>query len=192
VTYTDVSICNLALSKLGEQTLTDLDGTDKATDLCNLYYNHVLNTVFSLHDWSEIIVRSDELSAEASAPNSGYSYQFTLPTDCLYVLEVVDWNYPYRIEAGKLLMDTEKCYIRYIKEEDTESAFSKAALLVEAIASRLAAVLAIPLAKGIQLKTLMDQDFAGALLLARQHDARYRQEEDSGSDLWVDALENDA
>ena len=191
MTYTDVVICNLALSKLGEQTLTDLNGTDKITELCNQHYTHVLNTVFSLYDWSEIIVRSEELSADVDAPESKYAYQFTLPVDCLYVLEIVDWALPYRIEAGKMLADTDKCYIRYIKEETVETAFGKAALLVEAIASRLAAVLAIPLGKAVALKGIMDQDFAGALLLAKQHDARYRQEPNVGSALWIDAQGND-
>ena len=189
--YTDVSICNLALSKLGEQTLTDLSGDDKATDLCNQHYQHVLNTVFQLYDWKEIVVRSEELSADETEPNSGYAYQYTLPNDCLYLVEVVDWDLPYIVEAGKLLIDADTCYIRYIKEEDDETAFKMAALLVEAIASRLAEVLAIPLGKALSLKQIMAQDFAMALMAAKQHDARWRQEPDSGSDLWVDALDND-
>lgn len=186
MTYTETSICNFALSKLGEDTLTDLNGDDRATNLCTQHYDHVVNTVLSLYDWSEVIIRSEELSADEIEPNSEYSYQFTLPNDCLYVLEVIDWVNPYRIEAGKLLINTDTCYIRYIKEETDETAFSKATLLVEAIASRLAAVLAISFADDPGLKTIMDRDFAGALMQAKWHDAQYSREANTGSDLWID------
>lgn len=190
--YSDVAICNLALGKIGENAIVALTDNTKSGIWCNRFFDHVKNTVLDLFDWSPCIER-DTLAVLAAAPEYEYSYQYQLPNDCLHVISV--YGEPeYRIEGDQLLCDTpDQVQIRYVRDPGAD-VNGLGALLIEAIASRLAASLAIPLAgsQGVALKGAMDQEFASALLLAKWKDNRNKVEPNKGSDLWIDALENDS
>lgn len=185
MTYTDVIICNLALSRLGENTISGLSETTKAATLCNTFFTHARDLVLDLFDWSALIERDADLTQEVTGPVSGYTYYYTLPTDCLYVIEMVDSLLPYSIEKGKLATDADPCSIRYIKAPTAYTTMG--ALLIEAIAAKLASVLAMPLSKSPALKSAMDAEFEAAFLRAKWQDARTRQEKDQPSDLWINA-----
>jgi len=55
--YTELSICNLALSKLGADVITDLDATDKVSALCKQMYSPARDFVCVLIDGIVLLER---------------------------------------------------------------------------------------------------------------------------------------
>ena len=61
--YTELSICNLALSKLGADVITDLDATDKVSALCKQMYSPARDFVLRSHRWNCAVGKADLGSA---------------------------------------------------------------------------------------------------------------------------------
>lgn len=185
--YTPVQICNIGLTKLGEENIAALDDDEKAAILCNRHFTFCVAEVLEMYDWSRAVKRVS-LARLDDAPVSGYDYQYQLPNDLIYMLEVTNSTHPYRIEADKLLTDDDECYIRYIYQSVNLNPLGP--LLIDAIATRLASLIALALTGNRLIKKDIDQEFAGVLQQAKWKDARERKEDDSSTDLWIDAQDN--
>ena len=142
-----VQICNLALSRLGANTITSLtDGTTEAK-LCNTLFSDLADEVMVEGSWSTTIARAS-LSRTTNTPTFEYAYEHQLPVDpkCLKVLNIEEsqpGSINYRIEGDKLLSDEATIKIRYVSRlADTED---WGTLLTRAFVSRLASELAYAL-----------------------------------------------
>lgn len=82
----DVDICNIALSHLGDQEITRLD--DAAADenpivrYCQDYYDTARQAVLETFEWS-FAMSSQALSRRSNVATPGYIYAQVLPEDCL-------------------------------------------------------------------------------------------------------------
>jgi len=144
-----VDICNEAMDLLGAATIISLTQDSKEARLCNRRFDTVRDSVFRTHLWNVGLTRK-EIAPDATAPDFGFTYQYTLPTDpyCLRVVSfwnsvvdneiaAYDSNVMYKIEGRKILSNEGTCKITYIARiEDTEQYDS---LLSSVIAYRLAA-----------------------------------------------------
>lgn len=142
-----VQICNLALSRLGANTITSLtDGTTEAK-LCNTFFSVLADEVMVEGSWSTTIKRAS-LARTTNTPAFGYTYEYQLPVDpkalkILNIDEIQPGSTEYKIEGDKLLTDSSSIKIRYIaKLEDTED---WGPLLTRAFTARLASELAYAL-----------------------------------------------
>ena len=88
---TKTQICNLALSRIGQdQFIGSLDTEQsKPARLCRLFYDLLLDEVLGDFDWSfaQSVVK---LSQVAGDPPIGWAYQYALPGDCLTPMIVTD------------------------------------------------------------------------------------------------------
>ena len=144
-----VDICNEAMDLLGAATIISLTQDSKEARLCNRRFDTVRDSVLRTHLWNVALVRK-EIAADTIAPDFGFTYQYTLPTDpyCLRVVSfwnssvdneiaAYDSNIMYKIEGRKILSNEGTCKITYIaRVDDTEQYDS---LLSSVIAYRLAA-----------------------------------------------------
>lgn len=80
-------IANRALVKLGQSRITSLTDDNKTARTLNSMFDRVRDAEMRKRRWSFTIKRV-VLAADAQAPAFGYSTQYTLPTDCLRVVEV--------------------------------------------------------------------------------------------------------
>ncbi|MHC4752091.1 MAG: hypothetical protein ACYTFW_19740 [Planctomycetota bacterium] len=112
-----VEICNRALIRLGEDTITSLDDDSDRARICNALYPEVLQTLLSSYPWNCAVHRA-ELAQLVDAPVWNYAYCYQLPTDpyCLRVLEAdVDiTNYPWEVEGRTLVTDANTIKIKYL------------------------------------------------------------------------------
>lgn len=142
-----VQICNLALSRLGANTITSLSDNTTEAKLCNTFFDDLADFVMVEGSWSATIRRAS-LARTTTTPAFEYTYSFQLPVDpfCLKVLNInedIPGSVPYRIEDDKLLTDESTIKIRYIARlTDTED---WGPFLTRAFVARLAAELAYPL-----------------------------------------------
>lgn len=111
----DVAIANLALTKLGDLRITALTDNTKPAREINAIYGMLRDKLQRTFNWRFCVKRAS-LAADVATPVFDYSYQYTLPADCLRVLQINAY-YPapdlsdlissggqeYVIEGGKIL-----------------------------------------------------------------------------------------
>lgn len=142
-------IANRALTKLGEDRITDLlDDTERARTV-NSLYGIVRDAELRAHVWNFAIKRAS-LPRLAEVPGYGFGYQYQLPADLVRLIQVNEWwywrggndhyaasNAEYQVEGRMILTDYESpLKIRYVASVDDPGLYD--ALFVEAFACRLA------------------------------------------------------
>lgn len=136
-----LDICNLALSKLGESPILALDANGcPAARLCYMHYHPVRREVLSACRWS--FAKKVIQLTSADEDNSGlHSLPHTLPHDCLRVLAVNAPNWSLR--GRSVFCPQRTIRLAYIADEEDTTLFEP--LFIEALATRLACKLSIPL-----------------------------------------------
>lgn len=160
----ETEIANIALSKIGEQTLLDLSDDHKAARLCNLKYPEIRDALLRGSMWGFAIKRV-ELALSSTTPLYEYDYAYALPSDCLRILDP-DTSYSmYKVEGDYILTNIVNMYLRYIQAITDPNKMD--AIFRETLASRLARDLAIPLADSRPLYKLMHTEYMTNLSEAR-------------------------
>ena len=120
----NVSICNRALDKIGEPPITALSDDTKAGRACNRLFGDCRDEVLAAHPWNFAIKRASLAVAGTTVDQAGLS-RYTLPADCLRVLDV-DTTYDWYVEAGAVVIDgTGALDVRYVAAITDAGSFSK-------------------------------------------------------------------
>lgn len=138
---TVLDICNTALCKLGEAPLTAIDANGSLPSrLCYMHYHPARREVLCATRWTFAAKKTILVSAE-TATDREHSVAHSLPPDCLRVLHV---NYPQWTLRGRCIYcpSTE---IKLLYTADVEDCSLFEPLFAEALATRLACKLCIPL-----------------------------------------------
>lgn len=170
----DITICSNALLKLGAPGISSFSDQTQAASLCANLWPTVRNAVLREHPWN-CAVKRVTLSPDTATPSWGYAYQFTLPSDCLRVLEVQD-NLDYRIESGKILTGESAVNLKYIYRNIDCGSYDD--LLVDALIQRMAAELAYPVTKSSAQQQAESQKYTAIIQKARSVDASEEPTED--------------
>ena len=163
-----VDICNGALNQLGASTILSLTEDSKNARLCNARYTQIRDSLFRSHPWNCLIKRV-ELARDTATPSWGFSYQFTLPADCLRVLTILNYDYDYKIEGRKVLANHGTVKIQYISRIEDPNQYDE--LLRETISAALAADIAYAVTSSNPTATNMYNLFQSKLKEARFTDA---------------------
>lgn len=98
----EVQIANLALQKLGAARIVSLTDDNRNARSCNACYQPMRDAELRAHPWSFAVKRA-QLSPDATPPPFDFTYQFSLPSDCLRVLLPDDVDLDWKIEGRKIL-----------------------------------------------------------------------------------------
>lgn len=187
-----VQICNLALLKFGNVTITALTDATKEARACNVFYPLMRDEMIYAHPWNFAMKRADISAQLADAPAFGFDYAYTLPTDCLRVWELYGSDEEWVVESGQLLTNKEEeIYIRYIRRVEESGYFSPA--FDNCLATRLGAELAAKLADDKAMReTLLSELYkitlpaAHALNAIEGNRPRHKDEQsmDKGNFAW--------
>ena len=161
-----VDICNGALNQLGASTILSLTEDSKNARLCNARYTQVRDSLFRSHPWN-CLVKRVELARDTATPSWGFTYQFTLPADCLRVITIL--NYDYKIEGRKILANHGTVKIQYISRVEDPNQYDE--LLRETISAALAADIAFAITSSNPTASNMYTLFQDKLKEARFVDA---------------------
>jgi len=139
----ETEVCNQALSMLGADPIVNYttDVTTRAK-LCRAFYPNTRDAVLRAYPWSFAIVRV-ALAADGTDPVFGWDKRFGLPADCLRVLELDDEDIDWKVEGRYLVCDNSTVSIKYISRVENTQLYDS--LCVQALATRLAAVLCKPI-----------------------------------------------
>ena len=163
-----IEICNSALNQLGASAITALTENSKNGRLCNARYNTVRDSVFRSHPWNSLIKRTS-LAADSTAPAWGFTYAYTLPSDCLRVLVVDAYDTNFKIEGRKVLSTESSIKLVYISRVTDPNEMD--VLLRESISAALAADMAYSITANLQIAKLFNEKYQLKLSEARHTDA---------------------
>jgi len=163
-----ITICSNALLKLGARPISSFDEATDAARLCSNLWPQVRDAVLRAHPWNCAIKRTN-LAPKADPPAFGFSFAFTLPADCLRLLEA-DTAFDYVVEGREILGDENPLYIRYIYRNEDPNSYDT--LLVDALSAVMQAELAYPITKSTSQQDAAWALYTGKLKLARAVDGQ--------------------
>lgn len=174
-----VELCNIALSRLGEDGLQDLTGDTPAAVQCNLHYAHVRDEVLEDHPW-RCAIYYKELAQIAEAdpnfsPQKEYTYQFGLPSNpwCILPMSATDIAgkpIDYEIAHRSLFTsDIDEIILKYVRRLLDPPDFDEQ--LGEAMILRLASKMCLALTANRGLKNDLLGEFGTILDRARANDS---------------------
>ena len=186
----DVSICNLSLSHIGQDgVITDIDppdGTAEA-DYAAQFYPIARDEVLEKHAWRFATFRQALAPLAVNELEGMWGFAYAVPNLMLRALvalppeSVSDENaVPFEIEAqsdGTLVVYTnqESAWLKYIKQVTDTSKFTPG--FVVAFSYKLAQYMAGPITKRPEVIKAMENAFDKAYLLATAADASSRRKD---------------
>ena len=181
-----VDICNGSLNQLGATTILSLTEDSKNARLCNSRYTQVRDALFRTHPWN-CLQKRIELAADTTAPAWGFTNAFTLPSDCLRLLRILDYDSNYKVEGRKILSNTSGMKILYVARITDPNQYDE--LLRETISASLGADIAFGITSNNQTAQNMYSLFQDKLRDARFVDSTEGQnvEQDLGMTDVIDA-----
>ena len=185
----EVGICNSALIKIGAARITALTEGSKNANLCNEQYAKLRDAELRGHDWNFAVARA-KLAQIAGTPPSGFDYWYQLPSDWLRTIAVHasdadTGDLKYEIKGDRLLSDAVDVYLVYIRQVTDPNEMDT--LFREALAYRIAAELAIPIAASGTLHDRMLRNYRDAAMRAKGVDAIEDYPKRFPQSAWVSA-----
>lgn len=204
----EISLCNLALSNIGEKPITSLDPPDGSAQslLCSQYYQIALDTLLEAADWSFARRRVELVEAPANERDDIWAYAYSLPTDFLGVATILQSGVtestiltnPDVLPVFELARDIQGNQILYTNEQSAILSYSARVADTTkftrsfsiAFGWHLASMLAGPLVrgeKGIELARFCEQQAALYIGRAGSFDknTQQRQTRDRPQAPWI-------
>lgn len=186
---TPVSISNIALKELSQNTITTLDPPDGSpmSVLVSVFYPLALDMALTAHEWNFAVRRRAGLAAHGNPPAWGFKYAYTYPANCLRALEIAKngctyagpWKVELDADEDERVIVTDLAPpidIRFISRITDTQLFSP--LFVLAFSKMLKALLAKPCTGKDVIKQTAEQEFATMLRMAQGIDGVEGSEDD--------------
>ena len=180
----ETDICNIALSNLGERPIAIRTEQNQRARACDNRFNDVRDLVLRSHVWNCALKR-EVLNSSATAPKWGYSYAYPKPAEMLRLISVKENEYPFKIEGDNIVTNSTTLSILYIERVTDTAKYD--ALLIQAIALRLATEIAQDITGKTQLKEALMRKYREVMSEARSADAAEGTPQKIESDLWLES-----
>lgn len=203
---TDVDICNLALSFIGDSAVvTSITGADTSIQAtqCARFYPIVRDQVLERHPWKFQLKYAALTAASVTLPDN-WAYAYTLPDNCLSIVNILKtdtiyesyiWPTYVTADVSRVAFSVEMvgtAQVLYCNQDTVTVQYTEKvtdvskypASLVSAMAMLLAAYLAGPIIKGkaaLQMTQALRQQFEVAVLQAQALDAAFTHTESNRS-----------
>lgn len=184
---TEIEICNAALLRAGiTRRIENLSDSTPEADACEAEYYAVRDMLLEEHNW-QWAVKYSTLAADATAPAWYWNVQYTLPNDFITLLNLEAEEISYEITDDGMLMtnETAPLKIRYISREEDVTRFPQ--LFKQALIAKLAAHLAMALAKDLKRVDYLEQRYDRLIADARFSDSGRRSYQPLDATAFLDA-----
>lgn len=183
MSQTAVDLCNSALQRVGATTIISLLDNSPEARACSVAYDSNRRDELRKHPWAFAIQRV-VLAPDTTAPAFDFTYQFTLPTDCLRVLRPATANLDWMIEGRKILTnDGTTLNLRYISDVTDATRWDPS--FYNVAAAGLAIDICERLTQSNQKKQGLISDYNDAVRTARRMNAFEVGPTDAVDDNWL-------
>jgi len=149
-------ICNQALVLIGGGLISDfISDTTKAGQLCRLFYDSTVEELLEQYPWTFAAKRINLSAPTQDEPKFGFENSFQLPADYLDIHETNLLDGSWRVEDLRILTNADEISIVYVARITDTSKYTP--LFRQTLIYLLAAKLAIPLTRSLQMATLYHQ-----------------------------------
>lgn len=177
----------MALLALGANTITSLTtDTTKEAVVCNIFYDTVRQSLLRSHPWNFAIKRST-LAQLSTSPGFEYTYQYTLPSDCLRALRLYDSTSEFKIEGRYLLSNEDVVKLIYIRDVEDTSLFDPC--FTEMFSLALAGSIAFTLTGTSRLSAMATERYTQLKREAKQWDGQEGTPPQWSDGNWVSEFE---
>jgi hypothetical protein len=171
MSYTTKQICNLALSKVGDNAslITSLDDGSTESFLCKEFYEPTLKELLASHTWNFAKCYA-QLSASVTEPTFGWDFSYPFPGDCIRPIELRhngsstslrymnEWN----VVGRTIYSNISEAYLIYIKYIIDPNLYPP--LFIRAFYTSLASKLAFPLTEDKNLVVSLENELSEVIL----------------------------
>jgi len=189
-----VNICNLALTKIGTNTIVSLEESTENSRRCNIVYDPIRREVLRGHTWT-FATKIKPLALIAGEEIINYDYLYSYPSDCLYINKVYDEsngdinNYKKLLtpdtNAQCIASNTYQAYIEYVKDIEDTTLFDD--IFVEAFAARLASELVMSITGDSGMSNKFLQEYQFQISISKKADKQERHSVRNISSPYVEA-----
>lgn len=195
----DVEICNLALSHLGQtKTISSINPPDKNSSVartCSRLYSVARDSALRSFPWN-FAKRFKALAPIDGTPDGGWSYQYAYPTDCLMAREICKDNesdnpIEFEIVANEtldskiILTNRENAVLEYTAAITNTNLFD--AEFVNAFSWLLAHYLALPVTRSQRKKDSTMQTFQSLIGSTEANNANEEHIDNNVDAPWIQA-----
>ena len=144
---TKLQVFNIALAMLGQPPMATEDATGEDGRWCRTNWDHAVELAHEKTGWDFAKVRV-QCARQAAVPVHGYSYYYTIPSDCLRILYVSETEnrgdelLSYEAEPGKIAASVETLYLTYVSETSIDAPGRWSASFARYVATELAVLCA--------------------------------------------------
>lgn len=189
----EIEICNLALTRLGADSIRSFDEDNKRARLSQITYRHVRDLLLEDYEWV-FNTKYAPLAQLATVTHPFFTYVYRVPSDCLYPRQILIEDQPtksttkWEVFSNNLATDVEDAWLRY-SEAITVTGFFPV-YFIEAVAAQVAAELAPAIVQDKQRYNALMNVAEARLARARDKDAEigveYRfRDNDPDNDTFV-------
>lgn len=170
----ETSIVNRALRLIKVESIASLTASGETAEWASSVYENARDALLAEYPWNFAMKRA-ALSADPDEPTWGYDYRYTLPADCLRVLDIEgepdSTTEPWKVEGGYIITDAiAPLYVRYIERVTNVGRFPP--MFTEALVARLAAEGAYSFTGNVAREQAMTQLYEARLAIAKRYDAQ--------------------
>lgn len=162
-----ITICNSALTRIGCARISSIDEQTKSAIALKAIYGLTRDSLFRCHPWNFTIKRA-VLAPVSGTPAYEFDYAYTLPSDCLRVLDPDSTYIDFVVENGQLLCNESSLNLRYIYRNEDESSWDAA--FAEVMSWKLARDIGYHMTQSQSLVEACDKAYRAALQEARSMD----------------------
>ena len=185
----NVTICNLALQKLGQSRVVALNDDNSNARHCNVCFEPLRDRELRAALWKFALKRAT-LAASATAPDFTYAYAFPLPTGCLRVLLPPRLGLDWKIESHEgapaiLTNDGTALEIRYVAQITDPVQFDP--IFVEMLACKIAWHLCEVITQSNTKKQALNAEYLELKKEAKRLNATERTPDAEPLDGWIAA-----
>ena len=187
-TLTEVDIANIALTKMGEETIADLGDNNVRAKTMDTLYVPMRDRLLRENKWNFSIKRTT-LSADSTDPNWGFAKRFAIPADMLAFVST-ESNSPYRLEGNFIHSDVgNSLKVKYIARITDATQFDT--YFVDALAALLAAQASLKISNSLSDKQFLLAEMDEAITNAKRFDGWEDDPQVEPEDAWIDARRNE-
>lgn len=178
----EVGIANNGLIALGELAITAISATTKAGRLLLNIFDDKRDYLLRKYRWTFAATRKN-IAPDSEAPSHQYTYQFTLPSDCVQFRAIYPDTTRYRLEGNKILCDVDELDIEYTKRVTDPNLMDTH--FRTALSALLAREMAISLTDSLRKEQKMDELYEDKLADARFSDCIQDDLEEIQANDWL-------